>query len=154
MTDEGFDAFVAAAVEELARKQDELVTKYGFGSCDGFLFDQPSGTLKLIDEAGATQARATVIPLGSYAEGSGTWKWAWANDSVAEPLRAQSRKVRELAELTGMDLFRDPAFEAAPAMAWQAAAMAVKHLGALGCYKARIGRSDLYMAVMTVETVN
>lgn len=150
MTDEEFDAFVSAATSELEAKQDVLTAKYGFGSYARFLFDQPTATLQFFDEAGTSRLRATAIPLGSYAPESGTWKWAWANESILEPLRSQASKLKDLYELTGMDVFNNPAFEGPAEMAWQAVSMAVKHLGALGCYKAPSHGSDLYLAILKI----
>ena len=150
LTDEEFDAFVSSAVEELERKQSLLTEKYGIGTYARFLFDQPSATLRFFDESGTVRLRAAALPLGSYSEGSGTWKWAWANDTIVQQLRDHAGRLRELYELTGMEAFKNPAFEAEPEMAWQTAAMAIKHLGALGCYVAAGGNSDLYLAVTSI----
>jgi hypothetical protein len=150
MTDEEFEAFLAEALSELETKQDALTHRWGFGAFSRYLLDQPTASLQFMDASGAVRVRSSVIPIGSYAARSGTWKWAWANESLVAPLRAAAGRLRELQGVTGLPVFGSPAITAQPDMAWEMAAMSVKHLGALGCYRAPGKDSDVYLAIMEV----
>ena len=150
MKDEEFEAFLADALGELETKQDALTSRWGFGGFSRYLFDQPTATLQLIDAGGALRLRCSALPIGSHSARSGTWKWAWANESLLEPLRAEAGRLRELHGITGLPIFASPTVNAKPDMAWEIAAMSVKHLGALGCYRAPGRDSDLYLAITEV----
>jgi hypothetical protein len=153
MTDAQFDAFVASAVSELKAKQETLSERWGLGRFARYLFEQSTASLQFFDATGLERVRATVIPLGSYASRSRTWQWAWANESFLEPLRASAGALRNLHGVTGFPVFAAPTFNADADMAGEISAMAVKHLGALGCYRAPAATSDLYLAIMQIAEV-
>lgn len=48
--------------------------------------------------------------LGSESEQSGTWLWAWANDSIDPRLRVKSDAARALGETQHVDVLREPQF--------------------------------------------
>lgn len=73
---------------------------------------------------------------------------------VAAPLRDQASQLRVLAQLTGMPIFDAPGFTAQPEIAGELAAMSVKHLGALGCYRAPGASADVYLAIMSVNVAD
>jgi hypothetical protein len=79
--------------------------------------------------------------------------WGWSNPSLLAAVRERAGATMGLAARTGLPIFeRDGAFRIeGEAMAWQLTGMAVKHLGALGCYRAPAGASLSFLAVMAVE---
>ncbi len=137
MTGEEFDNFVNAANEELEEKQDQLGEKHGLGSFARWHFNQETSLLQFFDKKDRLAVEADVIDIGSYSPKSNTWKWAWSNESVLPPLREKSARLKELEGVTGIALFsQEAAFEVEDeAMAWELAAIAVKHLGAIGVYR-------------------
>ena len=138
MTDAEVDAFVATANEELRQKQAALNHVYGLGSHHRFWWEQATEKIQFFDASDALRVEAEVIDIGTYSEKSNTWKWAWCNQSLLPRLRKKAEKLKELEEVTGMELFgNEGPFEIEDeSMAWEIAAMSVKHLGAIGCYRA------------------
>lgn len=98
---------------------------------------------------------ASVIQIGTYSPRSNSWLWAWANTSVLPQARQAADRIRELHALTGMKTFaHDHAFPIEDeSMAWDLAALAVKHLSALGCYRAPSagGGPTAFLALLTVH---
>jgi hypothetical protein len=156
MTDEEFDNFVAEANEELEQKQDQLSKDHGLGSFARWHFNQETGLLQFFGENDRPAVEADVIAIGSYSSKSNTWKWAWSNESILPPLREKSARLKELEGLTGIALFNEEStFEVDEAMAWELAAIAVKHLKALGCYRApsSTGGPHTFLAITNVRKV-
>lgn len=138
MTASEFEAFVDAAVDELSRKQDALISEHDFGDFERWSFDQTSEKLEMFDAADMKIIEADVINIGSYARQSNTWKWAWSNESVLPALREKSMRLKALERITGRRMFVVPnAFQLdEECMAWELAAIGVQHLDAMGVYRA------------------
>lgn len=157
MDDEDFQNFIDAAQDELERKQETLTSTYGLGSFSRWLFDQSTQKLQFFDEADNLAVDADVIDIGSFAFESNSWKWAWANDSIIPSLRQRADPLQALTEITGIDLFsQENAFEIeGEAMAWELAAISVKQLNALGCYRAPSSSRPLqsFLAIMEIHRV-
>ena len=88
------------------------------------------------------RVEAEVTPIGSFSNKSSTWQWGWANKSLVESLRLKAEKLKDLAELTGIQSFKLPGRKANKAMAWEMTAMAVHVLGSLGCYRMPAGQTE------------
>jgi hypothetical protein len=156
MTDDEFYAFLETARAELEQKQAALTREYGFGSFSRFWHDQEQERLRFFDAADNLALEVSVIYLGSYVEQAHTWQWAWANKSMLPHVRQQAAPIRALHELTGVEIFdeEDVIEIDDEAMAWELAAMAIKHLGALGGYRAPSSRNaglKTFMAITGVE---
>ena len=155
MTDEEFETFLSTAYEELKRKQDLLIKRYGFGTCKRWWFDQTTEKLQLFDHVDKLVIDADVIEIGTYSPISISWKWAWGNDSTLPGLRKKAEPLKELEDITGIKIFGcEDAFEiTGEAMAWELAAFSVRHLGALGCYRAPSDGPTVFLAIMDVNTM-
>lgn len=157
MDDQEFQNFLDTAQDELGLKQEALNRAYGLGSFPRWLFDQPTHKLHFFGRADRLAVEADVIDIGSFATESCSWKWAWANDSIIPSLRQRAEPLRALANVTGFDLFSQAhAFEIdGEAMAWDLAAISVKHLGAAGCYRAPSSSRPLqtFLAIMEIGRV-
>ena len=157
MTDEEFGEFIGSAAEELQVKQAHLAESYRLGDWPRWWFDQRSETLDFLDEDGTKKLEASVVDIGSYSTESNTWKWAWANDSLTESLREKAGSLQALADLTGFSIFDDEAaveIDGLP-MAWELAAIGVRHLGALGVYRAPSSERPLFsfLAITSIRWV-
>ena len=155
MTDDEFSDFLSAAMDELHTKQQQLTNDHGLGTFARWWFDQETETLEFFDSSDTKVLVASVMDIGSYASDSKTWKWAWANNSVLESLREKARTLKALADLTGMEIFADEEtveIDGMP-MAWELAAMSVRHLGALGVYRAPSSTKPLasFLAIMSIR---
>lgn len=157
MTDDDFERFLSSAMEELHEKQTLLAEKHGLGTFARWWFDQETEMLDFMDEDGRKVLEASVIDIGSFAQEPGTWKWAWANDSLTDSLRDKASSLKALADQTGFALFAEEGafdIDGAP-MAWELAAVSVRHLGALGVYRAPSSKKPLmsFLAIMTIRRV-
>jgi hypothetical protein len=156
MTDEEFGAFLAEANSELAEKQVELSSKHGLGAFRRWWSDQETSLIRLFDAADRIVLEAEFVPIGTFSPLSDTWLWAWANVTTLPQQREKAEKLKELAGLTGFALFEDAdTFKVDEAMAWELAAVSVKHLGAKGCYRAPSSdRSNFsFLALMKLQIV-
>jgi hypothetical protein len=155
MTDSEFQEFLDSANDELQRKQEALKHQFGLGSTSRWHFEQATGNLQFFDENDQLAVEADVIDIGSYARKSSTWMWAWANDSVLPWLKQRAEKLKELESITGIALFGyENAFEVDDeVMAWEMAAMSVRHLDAAGCYRAPSSGDgpDTFLAIMAIR---
>lgn len=154
MTDDEFVQFMQDAVDELNEKQDALEQEYGFGGHARWAFDQVTEKFQLLDEAGRVMVEAEVVDIGSYSPKSNTFKWAWSNPSILPALREKSIRIKGLEAYTGISLFGDEnAFTVEDeSMAWELAAMAVKYIGAMGCYRgpSSTGGPSTFLALTSI----
>lgn len=157
MNDEQFEAFLADANQELAAKQETLMQEYGLGKYRRWRWQQETGVLQFFDAGDHFVLEADSIDIGSYAAKSHTWMWAWANNSILPWLRQKAEKLKELRQITAMDLFaKDHAFTLDDeSMAWELTAMSVKHLKAVGCYRApsSTGGPTTFLAILNLRKV-
>ncbi len=70
-----------------------------------WLLDQDAGTLTLGDDLLPAQL------LGTVSEESGTWLWAWANESISEALAERAREAARLGRARGVAVLSDPEVE-------------------------------------------
>jgi len=158
MTDAEFQGFLDAATAELQEKQEKLIADYGLDDASTWGFDQATEKLQFFDEQKRMVVEAEVIDAGSYSPKSITWKWAWSNESVLPELRKKAERLKELTAITGAELFGEPlAFEIDDEnMAWELTAMAAKHLGALGCYRAPSKKEEgpvIFLLIMKIRKI-
>ncbi len=157
MNDDEFEIFLTAANDELKTKQELLTKTYGFGKHKRWMFENDDkANLQFFNADDKLVITADIIDIGSYSPGANTWKWAWAYESIKPLLKEQSLRIKELEDITDLVVFgEDKAFEADEYFAWELAAMAVKHLGALGCYRAFSSARNVHMffAIVTVHEI-
>ena len=93
-----------------------------------------SGIMQFVDgEDVYVRAKATAI--GSWGR-SGSWEWAWANESLPAAARNASLRLKDLAQLTGRNEFlNENTFRATSPEARKLVADACHHLNSTGvCY--------------------
>lgn len=152
-----WEAFCDCAVQELREKQKRLSNDHGIGGFARWWFDQGTASLQFFDGKGRLGLEASIIDIGSYSPPSGTWKWAWCNDSVLPVLQKAASPLRELCAITGMPIFhQERPFKIDEPGAWELAAIAVRHLGAIGCYRAPSSGDGptCFLAIMSIRSVN
>lgn len=157
MNDAEFEVFLTSANEELKAKQEALTKHYGFGTHKRWMFENDKARLQFFNQDDKLVIEADIIDIGSYSPSASTWKWAWAYESINAELKAQSVRIKELEEITDLVVFgEDKAFDADEYLAWELAAMAVKHLNALGCYRAfsSARNVNMFFAIVAVHEIN
>lgn len=146
MTDAEFDVFLGSAHQELAAKQEKLMTDYGLGSHKRWMYETENSFIQFFDEQDKLVLQADIIDIGSYSPVQKTWKWAWAYDSITPQNKLASEQLKELEEVTDLVVFgAGEPVEADEYMSWDLAAMSVKFLEARGCYRAFSSKRNVYM---------
>ena len=154
MDDDDFAVFVNSAVRELDQKEKSLEEKYKFDLSARWMFEPDPPTLKFFDKNDKLHLTCDVIEIGSYAPPTQSWIWGWSNESITPKMREQALPLKQLQQITGKDYFGfGGPFSADEIMAWQLAAISVRHLCALGCYPAkyRDGRLIVFLAYVNVR---
>ena len=152
MNDAEFESFLTSASEELKEKQAHLTKSYGFGSHKRWMFENDKGKLQFFDHDDKLVIEADIIDIGSYSPSASTWKWAWAYDSINPALKVDSLRIKELEDVTDLVIFGESKpVDADEYLAWELAAMAVKHLNAMGCYRAFSSARNVQMFFAITE---
>lgn len=157
MNDDEFELFLTSANAELKDKQAHLTRAHGFGSHKRWMFENDKAKLQFFNHDDKLVLEADIIDIGSYSPSAATWKWAWAYESIKPELKAESLRIKELEEITDLVIFgeKEP-FEADEYLAWELTAMAVKHLDAMGCYRAfsSARNVNMFFAITGITEVN
>jgi len=157
MNDDEFELFLTSANAELKEKQEYLTNTYGFGSHKRWMFENDKAKLQFFNHEDKLVLEADIIDIGSYSPSAKTWKWAWAYESINPLLKADSIRIQELEEITDLVVFgeKEP-FEADEYLAWELAAMSVKHLDAIGCYRAfsSARNVNMFFAITAVHVID
>ncbi|MCB1886058.1 MAG: toll/interleukin-1 receptor domain-containing protein [Rhodocyclaceae bacterium] len=140
-----FEAFAERCQRDLADRQADLVELilYDIVGNDG-------RTLALGDD-GEVCARARIVPIGSFAHRSSSWRWAWANpESTAGGLAAAVR-VHERPEVRHQPAFQAvDAFRADEATAWCFAAIGCHVANGQGVYRWASDAVDWFFAITDI----
>ena len=72
-------------------------------TCDG---TDDSPTFTIWDRAGTPLFRSEAVEVGTFNHERSTWKWGWCNPSLPPEHQNRMLALRELADLTGQELFR------------------------------------------------
>jgi hypothetical protein len=147
MTDEQFNEYVEKCYEELQDKQEQLFNTYNMGAYESYWFDQLTKSLQFKNK-NEVLLEFKIICIGTWAHEKNTWMWGWANESFTNEIREDSKVLKGLKEFTGYDVFEEDGFECDESMAYEAAAMALNYLNALGMYRIPGEKSHLFVALM------
>ena len=157
MNDDEFELFLTSSTEELKTKQEILTNSFGFGTHKRWMFENDEkARLQFFNADDKCVIQAEIIDIGSFSPSANTWKWAWAYESIKPALKEKSIRIKELEDITDLIVFgEDKAFEADEYLAWELAAMSVKHLNALGCYRAfsSARNVNMFFAIMKVHVI-
>jgi hypothetical protein len=119
--------------EDMIGQLAEAHLPWGFGSADDWQLDQGTGLITWSFPDRTATAPAQII--GTHHPDTGTWLWAWANNSIAPGMTRDSRMVRDWAEASGHRELTLPRIEADRQRTAAMAAIAVRVTGATGYYR-------------------
>jgi hypothetical protein len=125
---------------------------YGIGEHERWDWYQETATL-VFSNGGKPVVECDIDFVGSFSSHSNTWMWAWANDSLLEPVRVGSRAVRDLGDSLGLLKLASATWAAEPVDGWEMTAVMAKHLGAIGAYRAPSDNGFLHMVVKRARWV-
>ena len=103
MTDEEFEQYLQASLEEMEEKQEKLEMEFGLGHFDRFTVDYETCCLSFY-EGEEMVLEASITPVASHVPDKDSLKWAWANESYPQEIREMAEFTKQLSELTGFEL--------------------------------------------------
>jgi len=120
---------MSATVSDPVAELDAKIAAYPELLLLGQQWDPGSGLIQFVDgEDVYVRAKATLI--GSWGR-SGSWRWAWPNESLPAAARSASLRIKELAQVTGRaEFLSENAFPATVVEARKLVADVCHHLGA------------------------
>lgn len=150
MTDPEFDAYLDQALDELEAKQTSLNSEHGMGSYKRFVVDYVGGKLTFFNKE-APQLEASILPISTHVPEKRNLLWAWANQQLPSPVRAEAARTKELQTVTGFDLFANERVECDESMAWELTALACKYLSATGAYRVPHGEIHAHILITSIQ---
>jgi hypothetical protein len=115
-------------------------------------YDQESATL-VFSAADRPNLTMNIQVIGSWAAESGTWLWAWENDSILASAKEHVHVLKKLGEQNGFERLTEALWEATQADAWEMTRLACLLLQADGIYRAPDEDGALFMVVSDPEFV-
>jgi len=123
MTDEEIDRLFSDAADYCEAQSARLLESWGVDDSTRWDADIAAGTIRFSTSAGRVLTGSVVL-LGTVKDT--IWKWGWANESLPEDVRASSRFMIELADRTGLGIFREKA--------WRCTDPQAEGIAELACY--------------------
>ena len=141
------DKYLAEATEEFNAKQETLKRDWRFGTGKQWRYDQLGAIFRLEFDDGAEFAAAGQI-LGSYMPAKNSWEWAWNNPHVQEPVKRDSRLVKQLGERLSIE-YLTAGMVPVPneQFASYLSAIGVKATDSIGAYRGKAGPVDIVITL-------
>ena len=134
MPEAKFVELVTAAHHYLTERQEDLRRTFGLSSYERWDWDGERGTV-VFSEAGRPRVIATGQLVGSVSKKTGTWLWAWSNESIEPRLRRDLEEVRRYGQHHGIWQLTTPKWEADETDGWEMTSIAAYVLQAKGAYR-------------------
>jgi len=143
---DAYATLVGGCLERLKTAQRALIEQFGLGEWERWDWDMGSQEL-VFSHAGQRRVIASVTFVGTHATDSGTWMWAWANDSLPEHVRAALGEVKSAGQECGFRRLVQGHWPADEDDGWAMTAYACEVLGGLGAYRTPSDRGHVYMVI-------
>lgn len=150
MTEKEFEGFLTQCHKEVNDKQKQLIAECALNQYTSYTFDQKSKSITFKKEDGQTLT-FDITCIGSWHQKEEGFVWAWANDSFSEEIRKESEVLKELAQVTGYDIFEKEGFKCEEIVARDLAYMSIHQLKALGIYRIVVGESYVFLALKNIK---
>jgi hypothetical protein len=134
MPEAKFVELVTAAHQFLTERQEHLRQAFGLSRYERWDWDGERGAV-VFSEAGTPRVIAMGQLVGSVSRKTGTWLWAWANQSIEPRLRRDLDEVRRYGEHHGIWQLTTPKWEADETDGWEMTSIAAYVLQAKGAYR-------------------
>jgi Family of unknown function (DUF6882) len=143
-----FDALVEKSVAELSTKQ-SVFEKMIIGYTD-FRFSQETGQL-VLSAPKKPAVVADVQLVGTVSKRSKTWLWAWANDTMAAKLKAESRRVRAYGRQHSYSRLTLSRWPAERSDGWAMAAAQAHLFGADAAFRTPNASGETFMVLRNIH---
>jgi hypothetical protein len=144
-----FTAFLEGSMEDLRLQTAAHQSTWHFGKEERWDFEQESGELVLTFSDKIAKASAQVI--GTFDGRAKTWMWAWANLSIAEPVKRDSMRVLEYGKQHGIRRLTMPQWPCEEMDAWSMVALACRLCGSNGAYRGPAGTTFVFMTFGEIQ---
>src|SRR5437899_2085834 len=144
-----FETLLRVSMEELMVLTQHHQEAWHFGKEDDWRLDPERGELVLQFPGRQIVASAQII--GSYDSQTGTWHWAWANDSLPQNLIQDALRAREYGEREGIERLTSPEWQGQETDCWYMAALACRLCGSQGAYRAPAENNFTFMTFGEVD---
>lgn len=148
-----YDEFCKACHREFDAKNRAWADRFGIGTFARWDYDDADRLLVFSDGA-APRILCTYVNVGTLSNKTGTWLWAWANQSLPEASREESQIARRYGLEHDIGELTDPHFKAAPEDAWMFAAITGHLLGAQALYRPVVDHLEIYMAISSTRPID
>ena len=145
-----FKTLLDVSMNELRLKTTGHQQGWGLGKSARWDIDQSQGNL-VFTFADGIVATAPAQIIGSFDSTTSEWLWAWANPSIAEPLKRDSLKVKEYGQKHQITRLTSSEWFGKEDDAWSMTALASKLCEAEGAYRGPAGTSFVFMTFGKVE---
>lgn len=132
--------------------QERLKSEFSLLDYPRYDYDQESATL-VFSGADRPNLKLTIQVIGSWAAKSGTWLWAWDNDSIRVGAREHVHVLQKFGLENGFQRLSDALWDATEADAWEMTHVACLLLQADGVYRAPDDDGALFMVISDPELV-
>ncbi len=150
MDPEQFSEFRHEATHQLMRLNEECEEKFRISSCPRWYYDFDRGTLTFSQD-GEPKVVALIQVVGTTSISSGTWLWAWANQSLPTGVIEGSIKVREFGEREQLPELSQEKWPDDEHLGWEMTAIAAKVLGAKGAYRCPGTNGFIYLVYSSLS---
>ena len=145
-----FETLLDASMEELRLKTTAHKQGWGLGTAARWDLDQSQGNLVFTFGDG-TIATCPAQIIGTFDSTTSEWLWAWANPSLAEPLKRDSLKIKEYGQKHQISKLTSDEWFGKEDDAWRMTALACKLCEAQGAYRGPAGKTFVFMTFSKVE---
>jgi len=141
-----WDESLAEAQAHTQACRERLETEHALMDYPRYAYDQESATL-VFSGADRPNLSMDIEIVGSWAAKSGTWLWAWENDSILPSAKQYVHVLRQYGDQNGFERLSTAYWEASQVDAWEMASVACLLLQADGVYRAPDEDGALFMLV-------
>ena len=135
------------ACQEMIERNRRFLDAIDHDARSGWQFTE-TRALEFLDADAKPVVRCACDSVGSLDPTDGTWKWAWANDTVPAGIRGRAAVARSLGDRLGLPVLRVPDVpNVAMDAAWHLAQLGAWLVGAKAAYQLEYGELQAFVAV-------
>jgi hypothetical protein len=142
--------FARDSMEQLVRLNEVCRTEFDIGSYERWNYDLDTRKFMFLRN-GVPDIVAEFQFIGTFV--TGTWMWAWANESLSPSLTEAVRKVRDFGKRHGFSKLTKDSWAADESDAWEMAAIATTLTSAKCAYRCTVSKGLLFVVFQTVSRV-
>ncbi len=151
--EDSYHDLICSSFAYLQERQDSFMEKFKINDHERWDWQQDTGKL-IFSHDGIPQVEADVSFSGSISTNSDTWMWAWANESLLDNVKSDSRTIRSMGEELGYHNLVAAHWSGTEVDGWEMTSIMAKELGAIGAYRTADDSGFTYMVVKNASWVN